>query len=413
MLGAFLVATVAVLGSSFIYLILAIAGVLRFARKTRRATVSPDWAPVTVLKPICGLEPGLLENLRSFCDQDFATYQVIFGVRDPNDSAIPVIEKVIAEFPDNDLALVVNERLIGGNYKVSNLANMFEAARHDIIIIADSDMRVGPDYLRAVATPFLKTEVGAATCLYSGRASGDGAGNFASRLGAMFINDWFLPSALIPTMFGELKFCFGATMAIRREALTAIGSFEALANVLADDYMLGSATAERGYKVALVPYVVENMVSEDGFKSLFEHETRWARTIRSVQPGGYALSFITEVFPISLLATIPAYLLTSSVIWAALPVVAALALRAALHYVVQTKLAGGGAFSPWLIPLRDLFSLAVRIGSFFGSEVRWRDQVMTVHTNSLLDPALELSAVRTKGQVVQDEKDPVSQPTYV
>lgn len=409
MLSALLFATIAILGSSFIYLILAIAGVLRFARKTRRAIVSPDWVPVTVLKPICGLEPGLLENLRSFCDQDFATYQVIFGVRDPKDPAIPLIEKVIGEFPDNDLTLVVNQRIIGGNYKVSNLANMFDQARHDIIIIADSDMRVGRDYLRAVATPFLKTEVGAATCLYSGT----GTGNLASRLGAMFINDWFLPSALIPTMFGELKFCFGATMAIRREALVAIGSFEALANVLADDYMLGSATVEQGYKVELVPYVVENMVSENNFRSLFEHETRWARTIRSVQPGGYALSFITEVFPLSLLTAVPVYLLTSSMLWAVLPVVGALALRTSLHYVVQTKLAGGVAYSPWLIPLRDLFSLAVRIGSFFGREVRWRDQVMTVRTNSLLDPALELSATRTKGHVVQNEKDAISQPTYV
>ncbi|MCZ6586413.1 MAG: bacteriohopanetetrol glucosamine biosynthesis glycosyltransferase HpnI [Alphaproteobacteria bacterium] len=409
MLSAFAFAMAGVLGSSFIYLLLAITGVLRFARETRRATVSPDWVPVTVLKPVCGLEPGLLESLQSFCDQDFTTYQVIFGVRDPKDLAIPIIEKVIGKFPDKDLSLVVNERVLGGNLKASNLANVFEMARHDIIVVADSDMRVRRDYLKAVATPFLKTEVGAATCLYSGV----GDKNLASRMGAMFINDWFLPSALISTLFVDLKFCFGATMAIRREALRAIGGFEALANFLADDYMLGNATAGQGYKVALVPYVVENMVFENNLRSLFFHEIRWARTIRSVQPGGYAMSFITDVFPLSLLAAITVYVQTSSLPWAVLPVIGALFLRTALHYVVQNRLAGGAAFSPWLIPARDLFSLAVRISSFFGREVRWRDQVMTVRTNSRLDPSLELSAARTKGPGARNEKDIVSQPTYV
>ena len=169
-----------VLGSSFIYLLLAITGVLRFARETRRATVSPDWAPVTVLKPVCGLEPGLLENLQSFCDQDFTTYQVIFGVRDPKDLAIPIIEKVIGEFPDKDLSLVVNERVLGGNLKASNLANVFEMARHDIIVVADSDMRVRRDYLKAVATPFLKTErssVRARCRRRPSRRKGSGCGN--------------------------------------------------------------------------------------------------------------------------------------------------------------------------------------------------------------------------------------------
>ena len=380
-----------VLGASFVYLLLAIAVVLRFARATRRPTASSDWAPVTVLKPVCGLEPELLENLRSFCDQDFASYQVIFGVRDPNDPAIAVIEKIIGEFPNKDLSLVVDERVIGGNLKVGNLANMFRIARHDLIVIADSDMRVRRGYLRAVVTPFQNPDVGAATCLYSGVSDN----NLASRLGAMFINDWFLPSALISALLGNLKFCFGATMAIRREVLTAIGGFEALANILADDYMLGNATDAQGYKVALVPYVVENMVFEKDLRSLFLHETRWARTIYSLRPGGYTLSFVTEAFPLSLLAAILVYAQTSSLPWAAMPVIGVLALRAILHYVVQTKLAGRKVFSPWLIPARDLFSLAVRIGGFFGHEVNWRGRVMTIRANSGLDPSLELSAART------------------
>jgi len=398
-----------VLGSSFVYLLLAMVGVMRFARKTRRANMARGLDPVTVLKPICGHEPELLENLRSFCDQDYTTYQVIFAVRDPNDPAIPVIKKVIGEFPDKDLSLVVNERVHGGNLKASNLANMFETARYNIIVVADSDMRVRRDYLHAVAAPFLNPEVGAATCLYSGT----GGKNLASRMGAMFINDWFLPSALIPSLLVDLKFCFGATMAIRREVLSAIGGFEDLANYLADDYMLGKATSELGYKVALVPYVVENMVFEDSFRSLFLHEIRWARTIRSVQPVGYAMSFITEVFPLSLLAAITVYVQTSSLAWAALPVVVALGLRTALHYLVVTKLAGGGAGSPWLIPVRDVFSLVVRICSFFGRVVQWRGQVMIVRPDSRLNPTFRLTTQQTKGPDIQNEKDAVSQPTYI
>ena len=202
-------------------------------------------------------------------------------------------------------------------------------------------------------------------------------------------------------------------MAIRREVLIAIGGFEDLANYLADDYVLGKATSELGYKVAMVPYVVENMVFEDSFRSLFLHEIRWARTIRSVQPVGYAMSFITEVFPLSLLAAITVYVQTSSLAWAALPVVVALGLRTALHYLVVTKLAGGGAGSPWLIPVRDVFSLVVRICSFFGRGVQWRRQVMIVRPDSRLNPTFRLTAQQTKGPDIQNEKDAVSQPTYI
>lgn len=399
----------AIFVASIIYLLVAISGVLWFARKTRKSAVLSHMMPVSVLKPVCGLEHGLTENLRSFCDQDFPTYQVIFAVRDEKDPAIPIIEKVIAEFPKKDLSLVIDKQVFGSNLKVSNLVNMFKTVRHDIIVVADSDMRVGRDYLGCVAAPFLNADVGAATCVYSGL----GSKNLASRLGAMFINDWFLPSALISAQFVDLEFCFGATMAIRREALMKIGGFEALSNILADDYMLGNAVAKLGDKVALVPYIVENRVFEDNLKTLFLHETRWARTIRSVQPGGYAMSFITEVFSLSLLAAIMVYVQTSSLVWAALPCVAALVLRTALHYAVQNTLARSNASSPWLIPVRDLFSLAVRLGSFFGRKIHWRDQVMTVRPNSLLTSSIELSAAWTEQTGIQNEKDAVSQSTHV
>lgn len=410
MLSSFSFVVAGVFAAALAYMGLAIFGVYRFRRRLAGAGAAETaLPPVTVLKPVCGLEPELFENLRSFCDQDYPDYQVVFGVRDPHDPAIAVIERLIAAFPARDLALVVDERAIGRNLKVSNLANMYASARHDLIVIADSDMRVNRTYLRAVAAAFDDAAVGAATCLYSGA----GNANTPSRLGAMFINDWFLPSALIPALFVDLDFCFGATMAIRRDALAEIGGFEMLAGVLADDYMLGHATAGLGYKVALVPYVVENRVHEPSLRALFSHETRWARTIRSVQPGGYALSFVTETLPIALLAAAAAYLESASAALAAAPVGVALALRWMLHHAVQRELADGRNYSPWLIPLRDAFSLLVRIGSFFGRDVSWRGQEITVRENSRLDPLSLPRAPRPDKMEARDEKDVISQPAHL
>lgn len=383
MLDTYAIAAIVLVALASAYLIVAIIGVRLFRSKLNLPTQDEDWGPLTVLKPLCGMEVELAENLRSFCEQDYQTFQIIFGVRDADDPAIDVAKGIIEEYPKLDISLVINDRVIGSNPKVGNLANMYETARHDLIVIADSDMRVGRDYLKAVAQVFENKDVGAATCLYSGSARG----GLSSRLGAMFINDWFFPSALIPTLFGELKFCFGATMAVRRDALQEIGSFEALANVLADDYMLGNLVAKLGYRIALVPYIVENIVHEPGLKALFLHEVRWARTIRSVQPGGYAMSTMTETLPLAIIASILLYMSTFSTLLIASPVLCVLGLRLVLHGSVSGMIRGERTFSPWLIPVRDMFSFAVRICSFFGSKVHWRKQVMTVRSNSRLQNA--------------------------
>jgi ceramide glucosyltransferase len=350
-----------------------------------------------------------MENICSFCDQDFPTYQIIFGVQDSKDPAISVIEEVIKKFPEKDISLVIDDKIIGRNLKTSNLVNMFKTAKYDIIVIADSDVRVRQDYLKSVAAPFINSEVGAATCLYSGV----GGNNFASRLGMMFINDWFLPSALVSALFVDLKFCFGATMAVRREALAKIGGFEILKDFLADDYMLGKAVFKEGFKIALVTYIVENMVSEKNLTSLFQHEIRWARTIRSVQPVGYVMSFITEAFPISIFAGVFIYLHTSSVAWTVSPIIATLALRMTLHYLVQRKLAYNAVHTPWLIPARDIFSFIVRTVSLFGSKVSWRNHTMFVYKGGRLSPLVKNSKNRTKEIGKKNEKDTSSQPTYV
>ena len=202
-------------------------------------------------------------------------------------------------------------------------------------------------------------------------------------------------------------------MAIRRDVLNKIGGFEALTNFLADDYMLGKAVVKQGHKVALVPYIVENIVSEKNLKSLFYHELRWARTIRSVQPKGYTMSFITEAFPISILTGMFIYLYSSSLAWTMLPIITTLTLRITLHFIVQKNLARSAVYTPWLIPARDLFTLGVRIVSLFGRKVRWRDQTMVVCKGGHLSPLFERPSKKTKTIGTQNEKDTASQPTYV
>lgn len=384
-MGDFLLFAPAVLaGVSFIYMSLCLIAVARFRTRISRRAPSSFQPAITVLKPLCGMEHDLAANLRSFCQQDYDTFQIIFGIRDHTDPAIPVIEGIIAEFPDHDLSLVIDDTVIGSNYKVSNLANMFETARHDIIVVADSDMRVGPDYLQAVAAPFADPRVGAATCVYSGRA---GRAGLASKLGAMFVNDWFLPSALIPAQFGQLTYCFGATMAIRRANLIDFGSFGALANILADDYMFGRFVHEQGDRIALVPYIVENVIDEANIPALFSHELRWARTIRSVEPLGYALSSVTEIIALTALAAVCLYAATGIAWVSGVLFASALALRLALHMLISSTIPTRGRATPWLVPLRDVLSPVVRLVSFCGRTVIWREREFVIHADVRLKPA--------------------------
>jgi len=349
--------------------------VMRVAAFGRRARPVPRATPpVTVLKPVCGLDPELYENLRSFCEQDYPDYQVLFGVADADDPAVPEVRRLLADYPDRDLDLVIDDHLIGVNRKVSNVANLYPRARHDLLLIADSDMRVGPDYLRSIAAEFDDPGTGAVTCLYKGRPAGP---DLASALGCAFINEWFLPSVLVAATFGDLHYCFGATMAVRRDLLERIGGFQALAPHLADDYMLGRLVSDAGYKVALSPYVVENLVSEPGLRGLFRHELRWARTVRSVQPLGYSLSAVTHALPVCIL-----YLVVTPAPWLGVAAVAAaLSLRILMQCVSRRSLHTGVPVRPWLAPLRDLLSFAVWTASFFGKDVSWRRHSFQIDHN--------------------------------
>ncbi|HEX7937151.1 MAG TPA: bacteriohopanetetrol glucosamine biosynthesis glycosyltransferase HpnI, partial [Paraburkholderia sp.] len=248
---------------------------------------------VSVLKPLCGAEPRLYENLRTFCEQRHGHFQLVLGVSSPDDPAIAVVRRLQAVYPSLDIELAVDTRVHGSNLKVSNLINMAERARHDVIVIADSDIAVEADYLDSVAAPLADSRVGVVTCLYVAK----GVGGFWPRVGALFINEWFAPSVRVAHMGGSRRFGFGATLALRRATLESIGGFEALKNCLADDYWLAEHVRALGLRTVLSRVMVATDVIEPTFTALWQRETRWLRTIRSVNPLGFGFLFITFPTP--------------------------------------------------------------------------------------------------------------------
>src|SRR3989475_3873584 len=356
-----------------------LAALVAVARYRQARPSAPDLAsPVTILKPLRGDDGELYENLRSFCLQDYENFEIVFGVRHLHDPAVAVVERLKREFPALELKLAAESRTIGTNLKVSNLANLVRHAKHDTLIVADSDMRVGPGYIRAVVGPLEDRRVGLVTCLYRGVAPR----GVASRLGAMFINEWFLPAALVGTHLERLRHAFGATIACRRDTLGSIGGFEAVADHLADDYMLGWLVSGRGLRVVLVPYVVENLVTERTLLTLFLHELRWARTFRTLRPVAYFCSLFTYGIPLSLL-----WLAASR---GSRPACIAMALHVGLRVVGRLVLYRSlGQPLPWsdtwLVPARDVVSFVVGILSFLGRTVRWNDERFRVRRDGRLE----------------------------
>ncbi len=337
----------------------------RAAREFARApTATAEIYPaVTILKPLSGSEPNLSANLTRFCFQDYPSpVQIVFGVDDPGDPAIGAVRELIAAFPDRDLKLVVNSRRHGSNRKVSNLINMVGEAEHEILVISDSDIVVGRDYLKNIVASLETPGVGLVTCLYRSAAV---AGAWA-RLGAAAIDYHFLPSVLVGLKLGLAAPCFGSTIATRKETLAIIGGFESVVDQLADDYALGTLVRRAGLTVAIPTTIVSHVCAARSASGLFRHEIRWARTIRSVDPLGYAGLVITHALPLSLLG-----LLLGGVAPASILVVVALACRFALQSQLN-RVFDLRDDSFWLLPLRDVFSFAVFVASFFGSLVEWR-----------------------------------------
>lgn len=357
------------------YLLGTVAAAAKFAR--RRASMPAAQPAVSVLKPLCGAEPGLYENLRSFVDQAYPQLQIVFGVRNPADGALPVARALIADRPQSDIALVVDPRVAGRNLKIANLTNMLPAARHDILVFADSDGHVGPDYLATVTAPLHDPAVGLVTCLYRGLpASGTLAGGLWSRLGALQINFSFLPSALLGEALGTGGGCFGATIALRRAVLERIGGLKVVQDELADDHRIGDAVRQQGLATVLSPYLVETSVSEKNLGCLWRHELRWARTVRLMAPIGFAASVVTHAVALALLAALACGLSLTALMFLAMSCVLRWGSAAAIARILRLPVTG-----LWLLPLRDLLSFAVFIASFCGRSVSWRDHLFRIEPN--------------------------------
>lgn len=345
------------------YLALACLRVAAFAlRPFEHAT---EFLPsMTILKPIAGLEPDLYENLRSACDQEYgAFYEVILCLHQPDDPALAVAKRLAVEFPSR-VRIAVGENPAPVNPKIANLAKPGAEPRGEIVVIADSDIRVGRNYLQALAASFASEQVGAATCLYRGLPNP----SLASRLGAMQIEEVFIPSVLVALVLGKLRFALGATMAVRRSVLETIGGLEALGETIADDYRLGHLVAAREKVIDLSRYVVATSVPETTLRALWTHELRWARTNFALAPIGYAFSFLMYALPLAVV-----YLAASRNLAWGLPILAiAVALRLTLHALSRAGLGVTRASDVWSIPLRDFLSLAVWFVSLFGRRVSWR-----------------------------------------
>ena len=341
--------------------------------------------PVTVLKPLCGAEPGLAEALRSLCAQDYPGMQIVFGVQDPDDPALAVVRALEAQYPGLDIAVVIDAARHGFSAKVSNLINMMRAARHEWLVLADSDVRVPPGYLAGVCAPLADPSVGIVTCPYRGRpAHSGGAAGLCSRLGALFVNEWFMPSVRVAALLGSRDFAFGATIALRRSALEGIGGFAAIADQLADDYRLGVLTRAQGLRTVLSEVVVDTGIDERSLRQLVQHETRWLRTIRAVRPGGYAASGITFSLPVAVLG----WALAGGSMAAVTLLIATAAARVMLHFAAGDP--GPGKASPWrglwLLPLSDGLGFALWCWGFATREVQWRQERYRVERDGSAHP---------------------------
>jgi ceramide glucosyltransferase len=342
------------------------------------ATRNPQtWPGVTVLKPLHGAEPGLEAALASLLAQDYpGPLQVVFGLQSPTDPAQAVVGTLRRAHPAADVALAVDATDHGANRKISNLINMIDQAKHEVLIVADSDIVVAPGYLRGVVTALGDPEVGVVTCPYRGLP----ARGAWSRLAAMGISYQFLPSVAVGVGLKMATPCMGSTVALRRETLERIGGFAAFADQLADDYAIGAAVRASGLWSVVAPVLVGHLCAEDSLGEVMRHELRWARTVRGVDPAGFAGSAVTYPTPLAVLATI---------FTGAAPIgLAALGIALICRFWLQRgvdRLAGAQTGPWWLTPLRDSLSFAVFVGSFFVRAVDWRGSRFRVDARGTLE----------------------------
>ncbi|HKP84768.1 MAG TPA: bacteriohopanetetrol glucosamine biosynthesis glycosyltransferase HpnI [Blastocatellia bacterium] len=346
----------------------------------RKADETSELPPVSIMIPLYGADFKAYQNYALFCRQDYAEFQIVFGVREPSDSSIPIVEKLIADFPDTDIELVVCPNVIGANLKVSNLENMLRRVKHERIIIVDSDIRVGPDYLKQINRELSEDGVGLVTCMYRAAEAPD----FAAKLEAVGITAEFHPGVLTARMIEGVKFALGSTMATTRARLESIGGLAALRDYLADDFMLGNLIASSGYEVRLSHTVVETAMAPAGFIRMMRHQLRWSRSTRRSRPAGYFGLIFTHGTALALICAAIARLSAFSLLLLAVT----LAVRMTMGWVIGVRMLGDKILKRhfYLLPVRDVLSFVVWCVSWFGRKVEWRGRVFEVSRDGKMVP---------------------------
>jgi ceramide glucosyltransferase len=319
---------------------------------------------ISVLKPLCGQDDRLEENLRSFFTQDYPDYEILFAVDALADPAVAVVEKVRREFPQGPrVRLVETGEPIVPNRKAHSLARLVAQAQHGILVMSDSDVHVPPGLLRSVAAEFQDPAVGVVTCPYRA-VPGHG---FWSRLEALGMNTEFLAGVLVAWLVGEMDFALGPTLAARREVIEAMGGFDELGHYLAEDFEIGNRAPRLGYRVLLSSCVIEHRIGSQTPRENLQHRLRWARSTRRSRPTGYWGQIFTNPLPLALLLC-----LAVPRLW---PLLAVTALFRALAAWSTAKLVLNDPLTSrrwWLIPVQDLMSVVVWVSGFFGSTIDWR-----------------------------------------
>lgn len=335
-----------------------------------------DWAPpVSILKPVKGLDEEAFENFVSFCSQDYTAYQVLFGVESKEDPAVPIIQRLIQTFPKLDIQLIVVESIRAANQKIGVLAALTHRARHDLLVICDSDIRVPPNYLKEIVAPFQEPKIGMSTCLYRAH----GAKNIPALLESLIIHLDFLPAVLVAERLEGLRFGLGATMAIRRSALISIGGFEKIGDYLADDYLLGNRIHQAGYRIVLSTLIVDIIQQRLGMAGFLKHQLRWARTYKACRPKGYFASILTHGVFFSM-----AYLLISDFSplgWLLLSGTGGVRLlMAALisGYYLRER---GLLATLILLPVKEILSTGIWGLAFLGNKVTWKEKTFRLERN--------------------------------
>jgi len=369
------------------FYVLVLYSARRFFARPNTPLPSDFTPPLSVLKPVHGLDWEAAENFASFCRQDYPDYEILFNVSDENDPSIPAIRQVMRDFPDRKIRLLIGSPYLGTNDKVNKLCRMVREARADILVVSDSDIRVDSDYLRTVAAAFRDPKIGAATCLYRGL----GQNTFGSVMEVIGNSSEFQPGVLTAWLLEGVKFTLGATMAVRREALEAIGGFEALADHYSDDFETGNRIAARGYRVELCRRPVVTVFPPESLRQCFGHQVRWALTTRHSRPWGHLGLLLTFGLPWAIAAA----LLAPSRLISLAYLAAYLLLRTLAAWEAGVRGLGDRMLGRklWLLPVRDAFGLLVWITSFFKRRIVWRGNAFYIRNQKLIPAGPRPAAV--------------------